>query len=45
VTQRVHGAAEDYLVSDSLGEITLRGFIRPVSVYDIKGLDAARTTS
>jgi adenylate cyclase len=45
VTQRVHGAAQDYLVSDSLGEIALRGFIRPVSVYDIKGLDAARITS
>jgi adenylate cyclase len=45
VTQRVHGAAHDYVVSDSLGEMTLRGFIRPVSVYDIKGLDAARVTS
>jgi adenylate cyclase len=45
VTQRVHGAAQDYLVSDSLGEITLRGFIRSVSVFDIKGLDAARITS
>jgi adenylate cyclase len=45
VTQRVHGAAQDYLVSDSLGEITLRGFIRPVNVYDIRGLDAARITS
>jgi adenylate cyclase len=45
VTQRVHGAAQDYLVSDSLGEMTLRGFIRPVNVYDIRGLDAARITS
>jgi class 3 adenylate cyclase/CheY-like chemotaxis protein len=45
VTQRVHGAAQDYVVSDAVGEMTLRGFIRPVSVYDIKGLDAARVTS
>ena len=45
VTQRVHGAAQDHVVSDSLGEVPLRGFSRPISVYDIKGLDAARITS
>jgi adenylate cyclase len=45
VTQRVYGSAQDHVVSDSLGEITLRGFIRPVAVYDIRGLDTARMTS
>ena len=45
VTQRVHAAAQDYVVADPVGDMTLRGFIRPVSVYDIKGLDAARTPS
>jgi adenylate cyclase len=45
VTQRVHGAAQEYVVSDPVGEMTLRGFTRPVTVFDIKGLDAARVTS
>jgi len=44
VTQRVHGAVQDYVVSDPVGEMTLRGFTRPIDVYDIKGLNAARTT-
>ena len=44
VTQRVHGAAQDYVVERSLGDMTLRGFSRPVGVFDIKGLDAARVT-
>jgi adenylate cyclase len=45
VTQRVHGGAEEVVVSDEVGELTLAGFTRPVRVYDIKGLDAARVTS
>jgi adenylate cyclase len=45
VTQRVHGGAEEVVVSDEVGEVTLAGFTRPVRVYDIKGLDAARVTS
>jgi adenylate cyclase len=44
VTQRVHSSVQDYVVSDPVGEMTLRGFTRPVDVYDIKGLNAARTT-
>jgi hypothetical protein len=31
--------------SDPVGETTLRGFIRPVGAFDIKGLDAARVAS
>jgi adenylate cyclase len=42
VTQRVHNAAEEYIVSESVGELTLRGFSRPVAVYDIKGLNTVR---
>ncbi len=45
ITQRVVSGAQDYVVSDHLGEIGLRGFMRPVSVYDVKGLDAARIPS
>jgi adenylate cyclase len=45
VTQRVHAGAEEVVVSDEVGELTLAGFTRPVRVYDIKGLDAARVTS
>ena len=45
VTQRVHGEAKDVVVSDPVGELTLRGFSRPVAVFDIRGLDSARATS
>jgi hypothetical protein len=31
-------------VSDPVGEMTLRGFTRPVVVFDVKGLDAARVS-
>jgi adenylate cyclase len=44
-TQRVHGGAKDVVVSDPVGELTLRGFSRPVAVFDIRGLDSARATS
>ncbi len=45
VTRRVHAGAEEVVVSDDVGELTLAGFTRPVRVYDIKGLDSARVTS
>jgi len=45
VTQRVHSAAQDLVVADPMGEMTMRGFLRPVVVYDIRGVDAARVTS
>jgi adenylate cyclase len=45
VTQRVHAATSEQVVGQALGELTLRGFTRPVQVYDVKGLDAARVTS
>ena len=42
VTQRVLTGAQDSVVSTPAGELELRGFSRPVSAFDIKGLDAAR---
>jgi adenylate cyclase len=45
VTQRVHSAAEDVVVSDRVGELTLAGFSRAVPAFDIRGLDSARITS
>jgi len=44
-TQRVHAEAEEIVVSDSVGELTLSGFTRPVRAFDIRGLDSARVTS
>jgi class 3 adenylate cyclase len=32
-------------VSSPVGELTLRGFSRPVRAYDVKGLDSARVRS
>ena len=45
VTQRVHAATVEHVIGQAVGEMTLRGFTRPVQVYDVKGLDAARVTS
>jgi class 3 adenylate cyclase/CheY-like chemotaxis protein len=45
VTQRVQGEATDIVVSDPVGELTLRGFSRPVAVFNVRGLDSARVTS
>ncbi len=42
VTQRVSAAVEDVAVVRPVGELTLRGFSRPVATYDVIGLDAAR---
>ena len=41
VTQRVHAAAEKIVVSESVGELALRGFLKPVHAYNIRGLNAA----
>jgi adenylate cyclase len=45
VTQRVHAATEDIAVSQPVGELTLRGFSKPVAAFGIDALDAARVTS
>ena len=45
VSQRVHSATEDIVVSQPVGELTLRGFSKPVRAFGVEGLDAARVTS
>jgi class 3 adenylate cyclase/CheY-like chemotaxis protein len=44
VTQRVQAAAEHIVVSEPLGDLTLRGFSKPIAAYDIRGLNSAVTT-
>lgn len=43
VTQRVVTGAAEVAVTRSLGPVELRGITRPVEVFDVLGLDAART--
>jgi class 3 adenylate cyclase/CheY-like chemotaxis protein len=42
VSQRVHAAVDDLVVSNQVSELPLKGFSRPVTAYEIVGLDAAR---
>ena len=44
VTQRVQAAAEHIVVSEPLGDLTLRGFSKPIRAYNIRGLNSAVTT-
>jgi adenylate cyclase len=41
VTQRVNAAAEELVVSRLVGDLSLRGFSRPVRTFEISGLDSA----
>jgi adenylate cyclase len=45
LSQRVHAAVEEFVASEPVGELTLRGFSRPVVTFNVLGLDAARTRS
>jgi class 3 adenylate cyclase len=45
ISQRVHAAAEDLITADALGDLSLRGFSRPMRAYNVAGLDEARVTS
>jgi adenylate cyclase len=45
LSQRVHAAVEEFVTSEPVGELTLRGFSRPVSAFNVLGLDAARIRS
>jgi class 3 adenylate cyclase/CheY-like chemotaxis protein len=42
VTQRVQAAVGGRAVTDPVGDLSLRGFSRPVSVFSVRGLDAAQ---
>ncbi len=41
VTQRVQAEAEHIIVSESCGDLELRGFSKPVAAHQIRGLNAA----
>jgi signal transduction histidine kinase len=45
VAQRVNAAAENLVVSRPVGELSLRGFSRPIRIFEVSGLDSARVTS
>ena len=45
ISQRVYAAAEELVTAEPVGEIDLRGFSRPTRVYNVRGLDAARTSA
>jgi class 3 adenylate cyclase len=45
ISQRVYAAAEDLVTAEPVGEMDLRGFSRPTRVYNVRGLDAARTSA
>ena len=45
VTQRVHAAAEELVVSQLVGELSLRGFARPIRTFEVSGLDSANVSS
>jgi class 3 adenylate cyclase/CheY-like chemotaxis protein len=45
ISQRVYAAAEELVTAQAVGEIDLRGFSRPTRVYNVAGLDAARTSA
>jgi adenylate cyclase len=42
ISQRVYAAAEELITVDSVGELALRGFSRPMRAYNVVGLDEAR---
>ena len=45
VSQRVHAAVDDLVVSNQVSKLPLKGFSRPVTAYEIVALDAAPVRS
>ena len=45
LSPRVHASVEKFVTSEPVGELTLRGFSRPVATFNVVGLDAARISS
>jgi class 3 adenylate cyclase len=45
LSPRVHAGVEEFVTSEPVGELTLRGFSRPVATFNVVGLDAARISS
>jgi class 3 adenylate cyclase len=42
ISERVYADVEDIVIADPVGELPLRGFLRPVPAYNVVGLDEAR---
>jgi class 3 adenylate cyclase len=42
VAQRVFSATEGLAIGDSVGELDLRGFSRPIRVFDVTGIDQTK---
>ena len=40
VTQRVFSAVEDLVAAEPAGELTLKGFLKPVTAFNVTGLNA-----
>ncbi|OLE39943.1 MAG: hypothetical protein AUG00_00040 [Candidatus Rokubacteria bacterium 13_1_20CM_2_70_7] len=40
ISQRVLGTAEDLVEAESVGELALKGFLKPVPVYNVRRLKA-----
>jgi class 3 adenylate cyclase len=38
VSRRLHGVVEDFVTAEPIGELSLKGFSRPVTAYNITGL-------
>jgi adenylate cyclase len=43
ISARVYAGAEEVVTAHAVGDLSLRGFSKPTRVYDVAGLDAART--
>ncbi len=41
ITQKVQAASERITVTEPVGDLTLRGFAKPVRAYNVRGLDGA----
>jgi adenylate cyclase len=45
ISQRVYAATEEIAIAEPVGELTLRGFARPLLAYNVLGLNVARTAT
>ncbi len=41
ISQRIHTALEDLLIAEPLPDVQLKGFLKPVPVFDLRGLKEA----
>jgi len=44
ISQRVHAAVEEEILAEPVGELTLKGFGRPVLAHEVQGLRVAHAT-